>query len=52
MKPVICMETGFVFDSVKDVAQQMFELERDNGSISYVCKGKLKSFRGFTFEYV
>lgn len=48
-KPVICLELNKIFDTGKQAAE---ELDLDASSISKCCKGKVKSVKGYTFEYV
>ena len=48
-KPVKCVETNQIFDSTAAAAREM-NLHR--GSISDVCRGKLKTTGGFHFEFI
>lgn len=48
-KRVKCIETGIVYDSGKEAAEAM---GLDPSHISKVCRGKLKSHKGFHFEFV
>lgn len=47
-KPVRCIETGEVFESVKDAAER-FEIRPTR--ISAVLKGRQKKTAGYHFEY-
>jgi len=48
-KRVRCIETGVIYDSGKEAAEAM---GLDPSHISKVCRGKLKSHKGFHFEFV
>ena len=48
-KPVRCIETGEVFASGAEAARQM---NLDASHLSKVCRGKLKSTKGYHFEFV
>jgi hypothetical protein len=48
-KPVMCMETGKVYESGKAAAE---DLGLQRSKICLVCKGKRKSTGGLTFIYV
>ena len=47
--PIYCFEIDKVFVGVKETARQ---LKLDPSSISKVCRGKLKHYKGYTFKYV
>ena len=49
-KKVLCVETGEVFDSIADAARSK-GLYNSKSNISAVCKGKIKSFGGYHWEY-
>lgn len=46
-KPVICVETGVIYESVKDA-----QLQTGTKNLSKVCLGKQKSAKGFHFRFV
>ena len=48
-KRVWCNEYGIAFASIRDAGRT---LGIDHSSISKVCKGKLKSIKGLTFNYL
>jgi len=48
-KRVICNETGAVYNSIKECAN---ELNLQNSKISDVCKGKRNHTGGLTFSYI
>lgn len=48
-KPVICLETGVMFDSARSAANIM---KLDYKKISLVAQGKRRSTGGFRFEFV
>lgn len=48
-KKVMCLETGIVYNSVKQAAK---ELGLQNSKISNVCNGKRKTTGGLTFRFV
>ena len=48
-KKVLCIETGIVFDSVKECALKM-NINKNN--ISQVCRNERKKAKGFSFVYV
>ena len=47
--PVICLETGEMFDKIADVAKYY---NIDGASVSKVCKGKQKTAKGMRFRYI
>ena len=47
--PVICLETGEMFDKIADAAKYY---DIDGASISKVCKGKQKTVKGMRFRYI
>lgn len=47
-KKIICIETGEVFNSVKDAG---LSINRNPGGISLVLKGKKKTCGGYTWSY-
>lgn len=48
-KPVICLETGKIYPSLKEVQRQ---LGFSQGNISNVCNGKQQTAYGFHWKYV
>lgn len=48
-KQVLCVETGKIYPSTRDVARQ---LGFSQGNISQCCNGKLKQAYGYTWKYV
>lgn len=48
-KQVLCVETGKIYPSTRDVARQ---LGFSQGNISQYCNGKLKQAYGYTWKYV
>lgn len=48
-KKVICVETGQIFRTLNEAAEEM---NLDQGNISRVCNGKAKTTGGYTFEFV
>lgn len=54
-KSVICLETGMIFKSSKEVMEMSIEIfneKFDKDSIRKVCNGKLKKYKGYTFKYL
>lgn len=49
VRKVLCHNNGKVYDSVHLAA---LDLKCDRSSISKVCRGKQKSIKGYTFEYI
>lgn len=48
-KKIICLETGEIFESVKQASAQ---LNTSRSNISKVLKGKQKTVKGYRFEYL
>jgi group I intron endonuclease len=48
-KKIICVETGEIFDSVKETGEH---LNVNPSNISHVLKGRQKSVKGYHFEYL
>jgi len=48
-KKVLCIETGKVYKSAKECADEMGLLR---SGISMVCNGKRKTHKGYTFKFV
>lgn len=48
-KKIICVETGEIFDSVKETGEH---LNVSPSNISHVLKGRQKSVKGYHFEYL
>lgn len=48
IKPVICVETGKVYDSINQAAR---ELNISVATISAIAKGEYKSYRNLSFKY-
>ncbi len=48
-KSVLCVETGRIFNSIREATRQTGIPE---GNISRVCRGKRKSAGGFHWEYI
>lgn len=48
-KKVICINTGEIFNSINQASQI---LKCDESNITKVCKGKLKSTKGYKFEFL
>jgi hypothetical protein len=54
MKPVICVETGQVFDAIKAAVRWLVELgfvSASKANIRTVCQGKSKSAYGFHWRF-
>lgn len=49
-RKVICIETGQVFNGVQETANYFGS--ESSSSVSRVCQGKRRSFRGLSFKYV
>lgn len=47
-KPVMCIETGIVYPSINEASRQT---GADRNTIADVCKGKLKTARGYHWKY-
>jgi len=50
-KRVLCIETNKVYDSIKQCAEEMGDLEM-RSNINKVCLGKAKTCKGYTFKFV
>jgi hypothetical protein len=48
-KKCFCVETGKVFNSIKEAS---LEMNIDASNIIRICKGKQKSAKGYTFKYL
>lgn len=48
-KPVLCVETGKIYPSAREVYRQ---LGFSQGNISSACRGRLKQAYGYTWKYV
>lgn len=49
MKPIMCIETGVIYESRRDAERR---LEMSNGSILHALKGKVHRAGGFHWAYV
>ena len=47
-KPILCVETGIIYDSTLEVERQT---KIPHNHISAACKGKLKTVGGFHWQY-
>lgn len=47
--PVLCVETGEIFSSITEAAAS---IGAKRTAVSYVCHGKAKSVKGYTFRFV
>lgn len=51
-KPVICIDTGHVFDSVNSCAREMFGQKRVYNRLIDCLKGRSNTYKGYRFNYV
>lgn len=49
-KPVVCIDTGEIFDSAT-IAAEFFKI-KDKSSVTQCCRGKCKTAYGMIFKYV
>lgn len=54
-KPVICIENGEIFNSIREVERKSEEVFGEKFYFTYViqvCKGRLNQYKGYHFKYV